>query len=108
MIKLKIDCTKIEKARLFKGKARPDGTHAMYLDAVLLETKQSNFGDYRDDQTHMIIQDISKEERAKGIKGAIIGNATDTGSRRTNDLPPADPGASAEPEKPIDDEDCPF
>jgi hypothetical protein len=106
MIKIKIDVTKIEKARLFKGKPR-DGKTPMYLDAVLIETKQSNFGDWRDDQTHMIVQDVSKEERDKGVKGPIIGNATDTGKRRTNDKPPAAP-APAETASPIEDDDVPF
>lgn len=57
----KIDVTKIDKARLFKGQK---GT---YLDLVIIE-KQSEYGDF------MICQGVSKEERERGVKGAILGN----------------------------------
>jgi hypothetical protein len=63
-IRIKIDVTKVDKARLFKGKK---GT---YLDATLIESRDSKFGD-----DYFIVQDVSKEERAEGVKGAIIGNA---------------------------------
>jgi hypothetical protein len=65
MIKIKIDCTKIDKARLFPGK-----NGAKYLDAVLIESPNSQYGD-----DYMIVQDVTKEERAAGTKGAILGNA---------------------------------
>lgn len=64
MISLKIDVTKIDKSKLFKGK---QGT---YLDAVLIETPNNQYGD-----DYMIVQSVSKEEREQGIKGAILGNA---------------------------------
>lgn len=63
MILGKIDVTKIDKAKLFKG---AKGT---YLDVVLIETPTSEYGDY------MICQGVSKEEREAGVKGAILGNA---------------------------------
>jgi len=64
IIRLKIDVTKIDKSRLFRGKK------GVYLDAVLIPLRQpSDFGD-----THIITQDVSKEERDQGIKGAILGN----------------------------------
>lgn len=62
MIRIKIDVTQIQKSRLFPGKK---GT---YLNAVLIETPKSQFDDY------MIIEDVSKEDRDKGIKGNILGN----------------------------------
>ena len=62
MISLKIDVTKIDKSRLFVGKK---GT---YLDVVLIETPNSEYGDY------MIVEDISYEERQAGQKGTILGN----------------------------------
>ena len=62
-IRLKIDVTKIDKARLFKGKS---GT---YLDATLIPSPNNKFGD-----DYMIVQDIGREEREKGHKGAILGN----------------------------------
>ena len=63
MISLKLDVTKIDKTRLFVGKK---GT---YLDAVLIETPNSEYGDY------MIVEDVSFEERQAGKKGTILGNA---------------------------------
>ena len=68
-ITLKIDVSKIDKSRLFEGKK---GT---YLDAVLIPTPDNEYGD-----THMIVQSVSKEERLKGVKGEILGNAKEWGS----------------------------
>jgi len=66
-IALKIDVTKIDKQRLFKGKK---GT---YLDAVLMfDDQDDQYGN-----NGMIVQSVSKEEREKGIKGEILGNAKD-------------------------------
>lgn len=95
IIRVKIDVTKIEKARLYKGEK---GT---YLNCVLIPTENSRF-----DQTHMVVQDVSKEEREAGKKGPIIGNATEVeprGSRR--------PDTAAKPaSKPAqtDEDDVPF
>jgi len=66
IVRLKIDVTKIDKERLFSGKK---GT---YLDAtVFLNDEAGQYGD-----NGMITQDVSKEERESGAKGAILGNAT--------------------------------
>lgn len=102
MMIARIDCNKIEKARLFPGK-----NGAKYLDIVLIETKPSQYGDYRDDQTHMIVQSVSKQERDKGINGPILGNASDMSKRRTNDRQPELPTVGA-PTSPIDQDDVPF
>ena len=58
----KIDVTKIDKAHLYKGK---------FLDLVVWENRDGP-GQYGD--THMIVQSVSKEDRAAGKKGAIVGN----------------------------------
>lgn len=63
MITLKIDVTKIEKPRLYKGEK------GIYLNAVLIPTPNSEHSDY------MIVQEVTKQERKDGVKGAIIGNA---------------------------------
>ena len=82
-IKIKIDVSKIDKNRLFKGK---QGT---YLNAVLIETPNNQYGD-----SHMIVEDVSKEEREKGVKGNILGNAktfeytNNQNSAPVTDLPP--------------------
>ena len=66
IVRLKIDVTKVEKKRLFQGKT------ALYLDAtVFLDDEAGQYGD-----NGMITQDVSKEEREAGTKGAILGNAT--------------------------------
>lgn len=58
-----INCNKIDKEKLFPGK------QGKYLNIVLIPTPTSDYGDY------MIVQSVSKEERDRGIKGAILGNA---------------------------------
>lgn len=63
-ILLKIDVTKIEKARLFKGEK---GT---YLDCVLVPKRE--VGQYGD--VYMVVQSVTKEERESGNRGPIIGN----------------------------------
>lgn len=90
MIKIKIDCTKIEKKRLFAGK-----NGAQYLDAVLIETPDSKF-----DQDYMIVQDVTKEEREAGTRGAILGNA--------KIMSKVKPAAAKQPTKSSDDDDVPF
>lgn len=64
IVKLKINLSKIDKERLFKG---AKGT---YLDATaFLEDSEDQYGNHG-----MISQDVSKEERTSGVKGAILGN----------------------------------
>lgn len=62
MISIKIDVTKINKARLYKGEK---GT---YLNCTLIDTPDSQYGDY------MIVEETTKEEREAGTKGTILGN----------------------------------
>ena len=64
MITGKIDVTKIDKNKLFKG---AKGT---YLNFVLIETPNNTFGN-----DYMIVESISKEEREQGIQGRILGSA---------------------------------
>ena len=65
IIRLKIDVTKIDKSALFSG---AKGT---YLDATLfLDDNKDQWGN-----NGSIRQDLGKERRAKGEKGAILGNA---------------------------------
>ena len=64
-VRLKLNVSMIEKARLFKGKK---GT---YLDATVFidVDQQDQYGN-----NGMITQDVSKEERDSGVKGPILGN----------------------------------
>ena len=65
-IKIKIDVSKIDKAALYKG------TKGTYLDCVAWPSKtEGKYGD-----THYIVQELSREKRDAGEKGAIIGNMT--------------------------------
>lgn len=64
-VKLKIDVSKIDKERLFRGKS------GVYLDATVFIDPE-NPGQYGDHG--MITQDVSKEEKDQGVKGAILGN----------------------------------
>jgi hypothetical protein len=63
----KIDVTKIDKARLFKGKK------GVYLDLVIIETPTSKYG------THII-----KQSAPKGTEMPILGNVE---LPRTKDTP---------------------
>jgi len=67
IIKLKLDLTKVDKTKLF----RSEKTSAVYLDVTLLENKNGvdQYGN-----SFMAVQDVSKEDREAGIKGAILGN----------------------------------
>ena len=64
-VRLKINCSMIEKARLFPGKK------GQYLDATVFidVDQQDQYGN-----NGMVTQDISKEEREQGVKGPILGN----------------------------------
>lgn len=73
-IAVKIDVTKIDKARLFKG---AKGT---YLDVILLPSQESKFGD-----DFMVVQQVTKEERLAGKRGPILGNAKFLGGKPASD-----------------------
>lgn len=97
VITAKIDVTLIDKARLFPGKKKNKKDKLpQYLDIVLMPTKQSNFGDYRDKQTHMVVQSVSAEEREQGIKGEILGNAIEIVKRGPGPSAPVTPPPAPE------------
>ncbi|MEE9352565.1 MAG: hypothetical protein V3U78_09915 [Thiotrichaceae bacterium] len=64
-VSLKIDVTKIDKARLFKGQK------GIYLDvtAFIDVDNPDQYGN-----NGMVTQSVSKEEREAGAKGEILGN----------------------------------
>lgn len=64
-VSLKIDVSKIDKARLFKG------AKGIYLDATVF-IDPDNKDQY--DNNGMITQDVSKDEKAQGVQGNILGN----------------------------------
>lgn len=95
-VALKIDVTKIEKARLYQGNK---GT---YLDATVF-IDMDNPGPYGDHG--MITQDVTKEERQAGTKGPILGNCK---VFFRDDQPQQAPQASATTGGGSIDDDVPF
>jgi hypothetical protein len=64
-VSLKIDVSKIDKARLFKG------SKGTYLDATVF-IELNEFDQYGN--SGMITQDVTKDEKQQGVKGNILGN----------------------------------
>lgn len=95
MITAKIDVTKIDKARLFKG------AKGIYLDVILID-KKNEFGD-----DYMIVQSVTKEEREKGIRGPILGNARIRGTQQAPQQQASAAPKTPPPER-TDDEDVRF
>lgn len=95
MIIVKIDCTKIDKTKLFPGK-----NGAKYLDIVLMENRD---GEDQYGNSHMAVQGVTKEDREKNIRGAILGNAKTIGAKPSPRQP------APRQDTPKDDSDsCPF
>ena len=64
-VRVKIDVSKIDKNRLFTG------AKGIYLDAtvfIVIDQKDQY------ENNGMITQDVTKEERERGVKGPILGN----------------------------------
>ena len=64
ILSLKIDYDKIDQSLLYQGQK------GLYLDATVMES--DTIGQYGD--AGFIVQSVSKEARARGEKGPIIGN----------------------------------
>lgn len=83
-ISIKLDVSKIDKDRLFKG------AKGIYLDATAFIDldELDQYGN-----SGMITQDVSVEERNAGTKGAILGNTKvfwkDSGGGQTSPSQPA-------------------
>jgi hypothetical protein len=116
VISLKINIDLIEQARLYPGQK------GRYLDAILyLNDTPDQFGNYG-----MIVQGVSKEEKAQGVRGPILGNCKVMGQKSNQapvqatqplQLQPLQPTApktdkAAKPKMPanttVDPEDLPF
>jgi len=108
MQSIKIDVTKIDKALLYQGQK---GT---YLNIVLMENREGK-DQYGNDG--FVKQETSKEQRAAGIKGPIIGNWKHVGSsapkqergtpQRPAGIPPRSKPAP-DPELDVEGDDIPF
>lgn len=103
-VSIKIDVSKIDKARLFKGEK------GVYLDATAFIDldQQGKYGD-----NGMVAQDVTKEEREANVKGAILGNvkvfwkdyASDSSAR---EVPKQEQAASEPPSAFQFDDDLPW
>lgn len=96
MIVGKIDMTKVDEARFFAGK-----NGAKYLDVIMIETPDSKYGD-----DYMICQGVTREERDKGVKGNILGNARLLEKR--SGAPARRPAPPAAKPSATDGDDVPF
>lgn len=100
-ISIKLDVSKIDKARLFKG------AKGIYLDATAFVDldELDQYGN-----SGMITQDVTKEEKESGTKGAILGNTKvfwkDSGSETGNTQKPEP--AQSQPSSFDDFSDIPF
>jgi hypothetical protein len=65
MITASIAVNKVDKSKFFVKK-----NGDKMLDITLIETPNSKY-----DNDYMVVQATTKEERDKGVKGAILGNA---------------------------------
>ena len=65
-LSLKIDLAKMDMARIFNGK-----NGAQYLDATIF-VDMNELDQYGN--SGMITQSVSKDEKAQGVKGNILGN----------------------------------
>ena len=68
MITISLDMTKIDETRI-KPYTRKNGDQAEFLELVLIESPNSQYGDY------IVKQGVTKEERMAGKEMPIIGDA---------------------------------
>ncbi len=97
MIAVKINVMKVDKTKLFPGK-----NGAQYLDLILMESRDSAYGD-----DYMVVQGLTKEDRDKGLKGAILGNGKILG-QGNKPQPSSRPAPARANPKPVDDSSTPF
>ena len=92
MITLSIDVTRLDKSKFVVGKK---GT---YCNLVLIETPNSNYGDF------MVKQDCTKEERESGVQMPILGNGKQRERRVSGYAPSSESSRAPRPAEPDDDE----
>jgi hypothetical protein len=100
LINLRLDVTKLQKDRFYKGKK------GIYADLVLLEKPSEEYGD-----DGFIVEAITKEERDQEIRGNRVGNwsyikkpAPEPYQPTSKQPPPPEPQGKLIPE----DDDIPF
>lgn len=94
LISIRINCSSIDKARLYPGK------NGKYLDLVLMKKREVD--QYGNDW--MCVQSVTKEERQAGVKGAILGNGKTLGQVKQAAAPSTTQSKSTDTEE----DDVPF
>ena len=114
IITVKVDVSKLDKSRFFRGKPDQSGHAPLYADLVLIPRRETGkFGD-----THIVKQSKKKDEQ---VEMPILGNATERGgegrsapaerTETTTTMNGARPQRSAQApaaNENINDEDVPF
>lgn len=99
MITISIDVTLIDKARL-KEFTRKNGNKAKFMELVLIETPDSEYGDY------IVKQGVTKEEREARVEMPILGNGKNVGSKGSK--APSKPAPRESQAADLGDDDIPF
>ena len=95
----KVDVKKLLKEHFFQGKVNKEGHAPLYVDLMLMPTRDSKYGD-----DFFIVQSVNKEARERGERGPIVGNAKFAQQQQSQ---PARTPAAPPPQ--VDaDEDVPF
>ena len=95
LITVKVDVTKLDKARFFRGKPDASGHAPLYADLVLIPRREP--GKYGD--THLVKQSKPKDDQAEL---PILGSATERSQ------PSAPPPVQTPPPAADDTDDVPF
>jgi hypothetical protein len=104
MITLSIDVTRLDRAR-FKEITRKNGDKAVFVELVLIDTPNSEHGDF------MVKQGVTKEERQSRVEMPILGNGKHVGTRpqeKPRTQAPARSFGSTAPDDHGGDDDIPF
>lgn len=89
-INIKINVSKLDKSKLFKGK------EGFYANITAIETPKGKYGDW------MIVEDLSKEERGTDKKNTILGNGKNYGWGESKS------GSSSSGSSHVSDKDLPY
>jgi hypothetical protein len=99
LITVKVDVSKLDKARFFRGKPDASGHAPLYADLVLVPRREP--GRYGD--THLVKQSKKKDE---AVEMPILGNATERGASTPSQAPAQRPAPA--PQHDNNDDDMPF
>lgn len=105
-IRVKVNVCLLDKRHFFHGKQKADGSKPIYVDLVLFETPGDQYGnDYR------VSQDLPREARDAGEKGAIVGNGKVFGAKaaaKPSSPPPQQRKPPVDPDLDAARDDLPF